>query len=214
MTKKMTKNKNHLVYQFRITLMGIEPSIWRRIQVPAKYSFWDLHVAIQDAMGWLDYHLHAFRARQRSKGRSMEIGIPGDEGEGEIVIPGWEVSITDSFTEPGQTMVYEYDFGDGWNHEILLEAILLKEKGIAYPRCVGGERACPPEDCGSIPGYYRLLESLRDPTHPEYEDHIAWLKGHAKNYHPYDSERFDPEEVHFDNPKQRWRIAFSQAGNE
>jgi hypothetical protein len=210
----MTKNKNHLAYQFRVSLTGIEPAIWRRIQVPAKYSFWDLHVAIQDVMGWLDYHLHAFRVRQKHKRKPIEIGIPGDEWDGVTVVPGWKVPITDYFTEPGQVIEYEYDFGDGWNHEILLEAVLLKERGAAYPRCVGGERACPPEDCGSISGYYNLLEILRDPTHPEYKENIAWLKGHAKNYYPYDPEKFNSEEVHFDNPKRRWRIAFSQDGEE
>lgn len=208
----MRKSVNHIVYQFKIRLAEIEPTIWRRIQVPAKYSFWDLHVAIQDAMGWLDYHLHAFRLRPKHKRRPIEIGIPGDEWEGEEVVPGWEVPITDYFTEPGQVMEYEYDFGDSWHHEVLLEAILLKEKDATYPRCLGGERACPPEDCGSVSGYYTLLEILHNSTHPEYEENIAWLEGHAKNYWPYDPERFDPEEVHFDNPNQRWRMAFSQSG--
>jgi hypothetical protein len=107
-------------------------------------------------------------------------------------------------------MEYEYDFGDGWSHEILLEAILLKEKGITYPQCVAGERACPPEDCGGISGYYHLLEILRDPNHVEHEENIDWLKGHAKNYCPYDPEEFDCKGVRFDNPKKRWKIAFSQ----
>ena len=165
-----------LVYQFHIKLLGIEPMIWRRIQVPAKFSFWDLHVAIQDSMGWLDYHLHAYRVRQKYKKKPIEIGIPQDEWDGEDVIPGWEVTISDYFTELGQTMEYEYDFGDGWEHELLFEGILLKEKDASYPRCIDGARACPPEDCGSIPGYYNLLEILSNPQHPEYEDHVEWLK--------------------------------------
>lgn len=205
----MTKNKNDLVYQFKISLTDIEPTIWRRIQVPAKYSFWDLHVAIQDVMGWLDYHLHAFRVRRKHNSKPMEIGIPGDEWDDEVVLPGWEIPMKDHFIEPGQTMEYEYDFGDGWNHEILLEAILVKEKGSRYPRCTGGARACPPEDCGGVWGYYKLIESLRDPTHPDYQENITWLKGHLKKYHPYDPDRFVPEKVRFDNPKRRWRIAFS-----
>jgi hypothetical protein len=178
--------------------------------VPAKYNFWDLHVAIQDSMGWLDYHLHVFRIPQKHKRKPIEIGIPQDEWDGENVTPGWEIPIVYHFTEPGQTMEYEYDFGDGWSHEILLEAILLKEKGITYPQCVAGERACPPEDCGGISGYYHLLEILRDPNHVEHEENIDWLKGHAKNYCPYDPEEFDCKGVRFDNPKKRWKIAFSQ----
>lgn len=206
----MATAENHLIYQFKVTLQEIEPSIWRRIQVPARYSFWDLHVALQDAMGWLDYHLHAFRVRRPHQRKMIEIGIP-DDGEGDFdVLPGWTIPIRDTFTEPGQTAVYLYDFGDGWKHEVLLEGILLKEKGEKYPRCLAGERACPPEDCGSIPGYYRVVNIVSNPRHVEYRETIAWLKGHAKNYHPYDPGAFDPGQVHFDNPKKRWRLAFSE----
>jgi hypothetical protein len=98
---EMAKTRSRLVYQFKVELTTIEPTIWRRIQVPAKYSFWDLHVAIQDAMGWLDYHLHAFRVPQKHKRKPTEIGIPGDEWDDETVIPGWEVMIADYFAEPG-----------------------------------------------------------------------------------------------------------------
>lgn len=104
---------------------------------------------------------------------------------------------------------YEYDFGDRWRHELLLEGILLKEKGVKYPRCIAGERACPPEDCGSVPGYYRMLEALANPDDEEHEEMGAWLKHHAKNYYPYDPAAFDPRKVKFDNPRARWREAFS-----
>ena len=115
----MSSSKKHLIYQFKITLLEIEPSIWRRIQVPADYSFWDLHVAIQDAMGWLDYHLHAFFIRPKHKKKAIEIGIPSDDWDGDSVVPGWEVPITDHFIEPGQLTEYRYDFGDRWIHEVL-----------------------------------------------------------------------------------------------
>lgn len=199
-------NLNALIFQFKITLLGIEPPVWRRIQVPAKYSFWDLHVAIQDAMGWLDYHLHAFRIRRKHKGRPSEIGIP--DGFGDNVEPGWEVALADIFFEPGQIAAYEYDYGDGWEHEVLLEGILLKDRGLTYPRCTEGARACPPEDCGGIPGYEELLEILSNPKHADFEGMNNWLMGHAKNYSPYDPNRFDPAEVRFDNPKKRWKQAF------
>lgn len=204
----MSKSLKDLVYQFHVKLVGIDPTVWRRIQVPAKYSFWDLHVAIQDAMGWLDYHLHVFRVHQKYKRRPLEIGIPLDEYDEEVVIPGWEVSISEYFTVPGQNMEYEYDFGDGWEHELLLEGILLKEKGVSYPRCIGGERACPPEDCGGLPGYEHLLEIIKNPNHPEYEDHIVWLNGQAKNFYPYDPDQFSLQNIKFDNPKKRRRVAF------
>jgi hypothetical protein len=205
----MVKGKKHLAYQFQISLMEIEPRIWRRILVPSTYNFWDLHVAIQDSMGWLDYHLHAFRGRPKHKRAPIEIGLPPDEiyEDPDVpVVPGWEVQIADIFIDPGQVMGYEYDFGDSWQHQVLFEGILLREKGTAYPRCIGGERACPPEDCGSVRGYYRLLEILRDSNHDEYEETIGWLKGHAKNYHPYEPDRFDLEGVRFDSPTKRWRM--------
>jgi hypothetical protein len=204
--------KNQLIYQFKVTLNGIEPPIWRRIQVPDKYSFWDLHVALQDSMGWLDYHLHVFRIQGLHGSEVVEIGIPDDELDEDVILPGWDIPISSCFRVPGETALYEYDFGDGWEHEVLLEGILLKEKGGKYPRCVAGERACPPEDCGSIPGYYNVLDVLRNPDHDEYQETVAWLRGHEKNYYPYRPDEFNPGQVHFDDPKKRWRIAFSETG--
>ncbi len=206
----MSTSKKHLIYQFKATLDGISPPIWRRIQVPAIYSFWDLHVALQDAMGWFDYHLHTFRLSNSRKRQQVEIGIPGDEIEDQQVLPGWEVPIIEYFTEPGQTALYEYDFGDGWEHEILFEGILIKEKGAKYPKCTAGERACPPEDCGGTPGYFRLLDIIKDPNHDEYAEMIDWLKGHVVNYYPYNPDEFDPEKVLFWNPRKRWKMAFSE----
>jgi hypothetical protein len=107
--------------------------------------------------------------------------------------------------------IYEYDFGDGWEHEVLLEGILLKEKDVNYPWCMAGERACPPEDCGGVPGYDQLLETLADPAHEEYQQTIEWLKGHLKNYHPYHPDAFEPGKVHFDKPKKRWKMAFGKS---
>ncbi|OPY84673.1 MAG: Plasmid pRiA4b ORF-3-like protein [Syntrophus sp. PtaU1.Bin208] len=206
----MSKKRTGIVYQFRIELLEIEPKIWRVIQVPSDYSFWDLHVAIQDAMGWLDCHLHAFNVRMPHMRTGAEIGIPDDEEFDRTVLPGWEVSITDYFTEPGKSARYDYDFGDGWSHRVLLEAIMLKEVGRKYPRCIAGERACPPEDCGGVDGYYELLKIIADPDHPEYEDYMEWLSRYKKKGRPYEPGTFNPEEVKFWNPKKRWEIAFSR----
>lgn len=195
---------NRVVYQFLVTLLGIDPPIWRRIQVPEKYSFWDLHVAIQDSMGWMDYHLHAFRFSTRQSRPRWEIGIPDDEGFDSVTTrPGWEVPIADHFQRPGTDCTYEYDFGDGWLHDVLLEGVLLAEKGYRYPRCVAGARACPPEDCGGVPGYYRLLQVMSDPSDDEYEDMLTWLD---KKYEP---EEFALDTVKFDNPQKRWDQAFT-----
>lgn len=201
--------KNDIVYQFKIELAEIEPTIWRVIQVPSKYTFWDLHVAIQDSMGWLDYHLHVFRVRMSHQRKDSEIGIPDDDFDNHKVLPCWEVPIADFFISPGKSAIYKYDFGDNWSHYILLEGILLKKKDVKYPICIQGERACPPEDCGGVSGYYQLIEILGNSNHPEYAEYVEWLKAHAKNYHPYEPDTFEPEKIKFWNPKKRWEKAFS-----
>ncbi len=139
-------NRRRDLLRFRVDLVGILPPIWREILVPARYSFWDLHVAIQDAMGWWDYHLHEFRLPDRERGLNFLIGIPtGEEPEGHPdVLPGWETSVVDYLSEPGERAEYEYDFGDGWIHEVTLGGIEPRVKGQRYPQCVAGERACPP----------------------------------------------------------------------
>ncbi|MFN2315317.1 MAG: plasmid pRiA4b ORF-3 family protein [Gemmatimonadales bacterium] len=113
--------------EFTVTLLEVEPPVWRRIEVPASYTFWDLHVAIQDAMGWLDYHLHLFRVRDDITGATAEIGIPNpDPFLGDPAwLPGWEVPVTGYLDEPGDRATYEYDFGDGWVHEVELVAIVV-----------------------------------------------------------------------------------------
>ena len=200
--------RKKLAYQFNVSLLGTEPLIWRRIQVPGNYSFWDLHVAIQDSMGWFDYHLHCFRF-QISRREVIEIGIPDKEFEEDNILPGWEIPIEDYFIDPGEETLYEYDFGDSWAHGVLLEGIFLKEKGMRYPRCVDGAGACPPEDCGGVPGFYRILDILKEPSHEEYQFTVQWLKEHVKNYFPFDAEAFDATKIKFDNPGKRWKNAFS-----
>ena len=196
---KSTKN----VFQLHISLEGIEPMIWRRIQVPETYSFWDLHVAVQDSMGWLDCHLHQFVISESIEEKTATIGLPGDELEDRHIRPGWEVPIRMYFTAPGNKCVYEYDFGDCWRHTVLLEEVLPTERGVMYPRCLAGERACPPEDCGGVGRYAELLEIIRNPRHEEHRDMIEWLKGHLKKYHPYKPDEFDPRKVRFHDPKKR-----------
>ena len=198
-------NTKDLAFQFRITLRGIEPAVWRRIAVPAKYSFWDLHVAIQDAMGWLDYHLHAFRIQDPKTGAVAQIGIPDDSFEDvDPFLAGWKVPIVEYFREPGTSAEYEYDFGDGWEHEIVLEQVTDRIPRKRYPKCLDGARACPPEDCGGVPGYQELLEVLGDRTHEEYASMVEWLG------RKYDPAAFSAEKVRFENPKKRWRIAFER----
>lgn len=194
-----------MVFQFKITLRGIKPSVWRRIQVTGEYSFWDLHVAIQDAMGWLDYHLHQFDIMDSGSHRIVQIGIPDDEFPMEQeVLAGWEVPIAGIFTTAKQKAGYLYDFGDDWQHVILLEEILPLEAGANYPRCTGGKRKCPPEDCGGIGGYSDFLEIIADPADAEYKSTLEWVGG------SHDPDDFNPAGVHFDDPAARYLYAFSE----
>ena len=198
------KNKFDQVYQFKISLQGVRPPIWRRIEVPETYSFWDLHIAIQDAMGWDDYHLHEFGILSPMTGQEIRIGMldEDDFGLGKVVLPGWKEKIADYFMEEKTSASYMYDFGDGWVHEITLEKFLPREKDTKYPVCIKGKRACPPEDCGGIGGYYDLLEIIKNPEHEEYDDMINWL---GEDFNP---EHFNVKDVSFDDPDRRRKIAF------
>ena len=188
----MGKEKFNNVYQFKITLKDTNPPVWRRIQAPANYTFWDLHVAVQDAMGWSDYHLHEFTLKNPSTGLDSDIGIPDEEGDFEDnMLAGWKLKISEWFSLENNKADYMYDFGDGWEHEIILEKILPREKGVKYPRCIDGKRACPPEDCGSYPGY---------------EDICSGKHEFQEEYKDFNPEYFDPEEVDFDDPRKRLKM--------
>jgi len=190
------------VLQVRIALVGIVPPIWRRIQIPSTYSFWDLHVAIQDAMGWYDSHLHVFRVPDSRRGSLVRIGVPDDESEARRqTLPGWEIRVEDYLHEVSPVAVYEYDFGDGWIHVVQLEARLPAHKGRQYPVCLAGERKCPPEDCGGVGGYELLLDAIANPDHPQHDSLRSWVRG------GFDAEEFKASDVTFDDPQVRRKDA-------
>ena len=173
------------VLQFRVELLLMPLPVWRRIIVPGNYSFWDLHVAIQDAMGWDDRHLHQFTVDEPGGDGRLRFGIPDDSGfyGVEEVLPGWEHRVN-TFMKPGALPVlYTYDFGDEWQHEILLEATLRADKSQILPRCMAGQGNCPPEDSGGPAVCADLIKTDL-------------------------SDNFVPEGVIFDDPRQRWDRAF------
>ena len=189
------KKKFENVYQFKITIKGIRPPIWRRIQVPENYTFWDLHVAIQNAMDWDDAHLHEFIITYPNSKEKIRIGSNNDNSFiFSHILPEKKQKIADFFSLENKTAEYIYDFGDTWRHKIYLEKILSKEKNTKYPICIAGKRATPPEDCGGVWSYMNMLEILKDPNHPDYQDTISWLGG------PFDSEHFDIKEIYFEDP--------------
>ncbi len=169
------------IYQLKVTLKDIRPPVWRRIQVVSDIKLAKLHRVIQDAFGWTDSHLHAFSVAGES------YGVPDPDFPGETRSER-NVQL-DGIAAMGDHFVYEYDFGDGWRHEILVEKELPAEPDAHYPRCLAGKRACPPEDCGGAWGYQNLLNILANPKHEEYEETLEWLGGKS------DPEAFELNEV-------------------
>lgn len=182
------------IYQFKLSMKGITPQIWRRIQVPENYTFLDLHSAIQAVMDWVDYHLHEFEMPNSKTGQLERIGTEYEESdfleEGPLV-PEKKARISGYFTLENKTGLYRYDFGDGWEVKIRLEKSLPRKEGVEYPICTAGKRAAVPEDSGGIGGYTEMLEIIKDPSHPEYEDTVEWLG------EDFDPEYFDPKKVTF-----------------
>jgi hypothetical protein len=169
------------VYQFKITLLGIEPPIWRRIQVE-NCSLNMLHHYIQDAMGWTNSHLHHFEIGKQLYG---DPSLMAENFEDMDYRDSTQTKLSDILPRAGKQFrfLYEYDFGDSWQHEILFEGRVKAKPGQVYPICHSGHRACPPEDVGGIWGYADFLQAISDPDHDQHQELKEWVGG-----------KFDPEE--------------------
>lgn len=178
------------MFQFKITLNDSQPPIWRRIQMLETATFLDLHNAIQDAMGWEDYHLHEFAFESKTSKRPVLIGKPGEDSAFRV-LPENKECIKDWFGVKSKQCIYTYDFGDSWDHTVLFEKALPVEPGMEYPRCVAGKRACPPEDSGGMWGYTHNLEVIKDPNNPEYAETVEWMGDE------FDPNEFELEAVEF-----------------
>ena len=174
MTPDRLQNSSE-VLRLRIELEDIEPLVWRILLVPASYTFMELHAAIQGAMGWADYHLYRFQLNGTFYERLVRDEEPLNEGARDV-----RQHFIGANLKPGCELSYEYDMGDSWLHSISVEGVEpAAPRGTSrWPRCVAGENACPPEDCGGPPGYAHLLEVLNDPEHEEFEDLSEWAGGH------------------------------------
>ncbi len=191
-------------FVLRVDLVLAPRPIWRTLQVAENATFWDLHVALQDVMGWRDCHLHVFTVDHPHTGERLRIGVPdASEFHGSnAVIPGWQVQVRDIIRPDYPPILYTYDLGDQWQHEIALEAVLPADEAGPSPRCLGGEGACPPEDCGGTAGYTRLLTSLSAAASEEREMIAMWLEP------GFDAAAFDPDAVRFCDPARRWHEVF------
>ena len=177
----MAQNLRDL-YQIKVSLNGVKPPIWRRLLISSTTDLGELHEIIQIAVGWTDTHLHLFVAG------GDRFGVPDPEFE-DGTIPEDGIRIGSLLKKEKQWITYEYDFGDGWEHKIVLEKILPYKPGETVPKCIAGRRGCPPEDVGGVWGYKEFLEAYKDKTHPEHGEMVEW----AGEY--FDPERFDPAEI-------------------
>jgi hypothetical protein len=183
-----------VVYQIKVTLKGSRPPIWRRMQVISDTTLAQLHPLLQCVMGWEDAHLYQFVVSGIRYGDPRLLG---------------ELDAEDARTVPLATLglrekvkfFYEYDFGDSWEHELLVEKILPRDEGKRYPVCLTGKGACPPEDCGGIWGYASFLEAIRDPEHPEHDEMLEWVGG-----------EFDPDILDLDDVNRELQRLTSPVG--
>ena len=166
------------VYQLKITLKDIKPPVWRRVLVP-DCSLLRLHEIIQAAMGWENYHLYDFEVggEHFTDPRGMDDLDMEDAGK---------VKLSGVAPEGKAKLRYTYDFGDNWQHEVVVEKILPPEEGRKYPVCIAGKRACPPEDCGGPWGYMEFADAIKDPRHERHGEFVEW-RGE------FDPEAFDPD---------------------
>jgi hypothetical protein len=176
------------VVQLKVTLAEIEPPIWRRLLVPVDYTLTRLHRVIQVAFGWQDYHLHSFRIHGEDYAPPDQENEPGTRSE--------KVALGKLGLRLKTKIKYEYDFGDSWEHLILVEGHLLLEEPARVPVCLAGQRACPPEDCGGVGGYEEMLKALRNPRDPRCREFKRWL-----GMDVWDAEAFDLDQVNHDLAK-------------
>jgi hypothetical protein len=169
-----------VVYQFKLTLRNTQPPIWRRIQVP-ECTLDDLHGYIQTAMGWTNSHLHSFHVGEQLYGDPDLLCEMMEEYAGRDSL---ETRLCDLIPEGTDSLAleYQYDFGDGWDHDVEFEGRQPFDAAVGAPVCLDGARACPPEDCGGAWGYQELLQILANKKHPERREKLSWLGG-----------KFDPE---------------------
>ena len=157
----------------RIDLKDSDTPIWRVVEVPTSVTLKVLHDIVQVTMGWFDYHLWEMVIGGQT------YGLPMDEDWGTAPRkPASRTRLRD-ILQPGKTRIdYTYDFGDNWQHTLIVSDVCAGNAGTAYPRFIAGERDCPPEDCGGIPGFYEMLKARADPDHPDHAEIREWLDGY------------------------------------
>lgn len=182
MNIRVFPRRKRSIYRLKVTLLDVRPLIWRRIQLPGATPLDRLHRILQVVFGWQGQQEHQFVfGDERFEENAPRSGSEaGDESR---------VLLCDILHEPRDEVLYEYDFADGWEHRIVLEATLPIEESSPIPVCLAGSRAAPPEGIGGPPGYRRLLRVLANPAHPDFRDYCRRLP------EDFDAEVFDIEDV-------------------
>jgi len=173
------------LHQLKVTLSGIRPPLWRRVLLSPEITLGKLHRILQTVIGWEDAHLHRFLQDGRT------YSDPRFELE-DSVLDEREMALGDILPESGSRLIYEYDFGDNWRHELLCEEIVASDEKVPYAICINGAGACPPEDCGGPDVYSDLLRALKNPRHRDYKEVRGWIR-----------DRFDPEAFNLEATNKR-----------
>lgn len=190
-----TAKPNPAIYQLKITLLEISRPIWRRVQVPSTIPLSRLHDVFQVVMGWTDSHLHQFEKGRMYWGKLQRDGFDDD------VINERRVQLDTILTAEGDSMIYLYDFGDNWRHEVVLEKVLPADAtGSPKPVCLAGERRCPPEDVGGPPGYQEFLKVIFEPGHEQFGQLRVWSGG------TFHAEEFGVEAVNKVLGRMKWQV--------
>ncbi len=171
------------VLQLKVTLEGVSPPVWRRLLVPGTMTLGKLHGTFQAAMGWTNSHLHCFELGDR------RFGMVGVEEDAEDLEDERRIRLATLLRRKGDELLYRYDYGDDWEHRVVLEAVVPVDRRFAYPLCAGGGRACPPEDCGGPGGYEELLRALVSSKNPGHDEAVTWVGGY------FDPDGFDANSV-------------------
>ena len=182
-------------HQLKITLIDIDPPIWRKIQLPGTILLCCLHDAFQVVMGWTDSHLHQFE----KDGKNW--GLPESDEFNELdLIDESRTQLAEVLQAEGESMIYLYDFGDDWRHEVVLEKVIPTNDILKVPVCLSGARRCPPEDVGGVPGYQDFLETVFDPANDEFKHLVGWA------CRPFHAEEFDMKAVNGKLSRMKWPV--------
>lgn len=192
----VTSKQSDQVFKLHVSLNETNPVVWRRIMVPASFSLEALHSVIQLSMGWQMSHLYDFQIG------SFRYAEPDDFDDIPVKSIGTSLAVA---LKAHKSFVYNYDFGDSWQHNVLVEDVLSYDEIFNYPICIGGENACPPEDCGGISGFEELKQKVKDPENEEHHEIMRWLGGY------YSAFSFDANRV---NRDLLWAVNWKAGPND